>query len=478
VELGVKVEGYRMRDLYRSGEFNEPIDVILRNAEKVRRVYKEVSGSERPAHWLPFQVICEKCGCIGTTEVSDYDGHEVSYMCRADKVVNTKLNLGRGCGYEGKVSPFDGRGKLPWKLEWVAKWVRFPVTIEGAGKGSLDAGRLARCERGVLARDLWNRAAAARAVRIFPRGRCEDVVVERRRRERTRHGKSPAAEGTAFPDDPHEAEFAVNFDVREEGIVKLFNEFDRFHTRTEIEKNATPDEACVHRLSELTPEGGYMNANFQLVSALVQLPHLDPVKEIEKRKGVPLTAIERRHLDQRIASAKIWVENYASEEEKTRLQETLPARAQELTHTQRAFLHNLAAALPSIPWEDDALQSKIFEVARMTPVEQPVAFKAIYRVLLDREAGPKAGNLLAFLEREFVIARFRELAFDKIAFWRESAVTMDTLEKWIVKEGDKIASRDSQLCVEGGATANEMTFTLKDGKRLLKRVVVEGPLIA
>ena len=62
VELGVKVEGYRMRDLYRSGEFNEPIDVILRNAEKVRRVYKEVSGSERPAHWLPFQVICEKCG--------------------------------------------------------------------------------------------------------------------------------------------------------------------------------------------------------------------------------------------------------------------------------------------------------------------------------------------------------------------------------------------------------------------------------
>ena len=37
VELGVKVEGYRMRDLYRSGEFNEPIDTILRGAEKVRR---------------------------------------------------------------------------------------------------------------------------------------------------------------------------------------------------------------------------------------------------------------------------------------------------------------------------------------------------------------------------------------------------------------------------------------------------------
>src|SRR5258708_37046946 len=67
----------------------------------------------------------------------------------------------------------------------------------------------------------------------------------------------------------------VNFDVKEEGIVKLFNEFDRFHSRAVIEKNATADEACVYRLSELTPEAPYFNANFQLRAALVQMPHLD-----------------------------------------------------------------------------------------------------------------------------------------------------------------------------------------------------------
>ena len=127
-----------MRDIYRAGQFNEAIDTILRNSDKVRRVYKEVSNSDRPAHWYPFQVICEKCGAIATTEVYDYDGKEVSYRCLPTKVVNTKLNLGRGCGHEGKVSPFDGRGKLPWKLEWVAKWVAFPVTIEGAGKDHRD----------------------------------------------------------------------------------------------------------------------------------------------------------------------------------------------------------------------------------------------------------------------------------------------------------------------------------------------------
>ncbi len=478
VELGVKVEGYRMRDLYRSGEFNEPIDVILRNAEKVRHVYKEISGADRPAYWLPFQVICEKCGCIGTTEVSDYDGREVSYMCRVDKVVNTKLNLGRGCGYEGKVSPSDGRGKLPWKLEWVAKWVKFPVTIEGAGKDHSTRGG---------SRDVSE--ACLRAIYgIEPPLRVpyEFFLVGGAKMSSSR-GVGASARDMANLLPPEVLRFLmirtkpnspVNFDVREEGIVKLFNEFDRFHMRAAIEGNATPDEACVHRLSELTPEGGYLNANFQFISALVQMPHLDPVQEIEKRKGAPLTAIERRHLDQRIASAKIWVENYASEEEKTRLQETLPARAQELTQTQRAFLQNLAAALSETAWEDNALQAKVFEVARMTPIEQPIAFKAIYRVLLDREAGPKAGNLLAFLDRDFVIARFRELECDKVAFWRESAVTMDALEKWIAKESEKIESRASQLQIENGVTANEFTVTMKDGKRMLKRVIVEGSLIA
>src|SRR4030095_14298611 len=49
-KLGVEVDPYWMRDIYRSGQFNEPIDRILRNADAVRRVYKEVSGSERPVH--------------------------------------------------------------------------------------------------------------------------------------------------------------------------------------------------------------------------------------------------------------------------------------------------------------------------------------------------------------------------------------------------------------------------------------------
>src|SRR6478609_813822 len=422
-ELGVKVDRYRMRDIYRSGQFNEAIDTILRNSDKVRVVYKEVSNSIRPDHWYPFQVICESCGRIATTEVHDYDGTLVSYRCLTSKVVNTKENLGRGCGHEGKMSPFAGRGKLPWKLEWVAKWVQFPVTIEGAGKdhstkgGSRDVSEA--CLRAIYGKEPplkvpyefflvgGAKMSSSRGIGASARDMADLLPPEVLRFLMIR----------TKPNSP------VNFEANEEGIVKLFNEFDRYHVRVNREKKATPDEAAVYRLAELHPEGDYFSPNFQLISALVQMPHLDVEKEITKRVGRALSETEHRHLAQRIRSAQVWVERYAAESEKTHLQETLPARAQELTATQRAFLHQLATELPATAWTEDALQAKVFEVARLTPLDQPLAFKAIYRVLLDREAGPKAGNLLAFLDPAFVVRRFQELPVTRAEFWRDSAIT-------------------------------------------------------
>ena len=468
-ELGVTVEKYRMRDVYKSGQFNKAIDTILQNAATVRRVYKEVSNSDRPETWYPFQTVCENCGRIGTTEVFAYDGHEVSYRCRPDMV-----KWARGCGHEGRVSPFDGRGKLPWKLEWVAKWISFPVTIEGAGKdhstkgGSRDVS--AACLRAIFGKEP-------------PLNVPYEFFLVGGAKMSSSRGVGASAREIANLLPPEVLRFLmirtkplspVNFDVKEEGITKLFNEFDRFQTRAVHEKNATPDEACVYRLSELTPEGDYFNANFQVVTALVQMPHLDVVEEITKRKGSPLTEIERRHLDQRIASAKLWVEQYASEEEKTRLQETLPARAQELSAAQRAFLHRMAEVLPQTPWLDDSLQAKVFEVARLTPIDQPVAFKAIYRVLLDREQGPKAGNLLAFLEPNFVISRFRELPYDTLEFWRQTATSEEDLAKWQEQQREKIAGMTWTSAMEGSVASFDLTFTLKDGKRQVKRVLLEG----
>ncbi|MBI4360514.1 lysine--tRNA ligase, partial [Candidatus Micrarchaeota archaeon] len=65
--------------LYRAGKVNDLIRVALEKAEVFNEINERVSGAKKPSGWLPINVVCEKCGKIGTTQVSDFDGETVAY---------------------------------------------------------------------------------------------------------------------------------------------------------------------------------------------------------------------------------------------------------------------------------------------------------------------------------------------------------------------------------------------------------------
>lgn len=483
-ELGIRPEFYRMRDIYRSGKFNEAIDTILRKADVVRKIYKEISGSERPDTWHPFQVICPSCGRIATTEVTAYDGNEVTYTCLAESRVMYRPVLPNGemseqkapipgCGHSGKMSPLNGNGKLPWKLEWCAKWKTFPVTIEGAGRdhstkgGSRDVA--AACLKAIFGQEPplncpydfflvgGAKMSSSKGIGVTSRDMADFLPPEVLRFLMIR-----------TPPRQH-----VNFEPSEVHIIKAFNEFDRAKQRYFHGENLKPDEKRVYELSEVSPEPDYWSADFQLVTALIQLPHLDAVKELEKRKGSPFTELERKHLDGRIRAAKYWLEHYATEEEKTRLQETLPDRAGGLSAAQRGFLHILAGELRGATWQDEVLQMTVFNSARFTPIDQPSAFKAIYRVLLDRESGPKAGNLLSFLDRDLVIKRFTEVPYSEREFLQSTGLSVEMFEQYVSLERAKIvsiAAKYGPIVDDPGNSVVEFRMVMTDGKTHIRRV--------
>src|SRR4030043_2028727 len=128
--LGFEGEYLSSWEMYHQGKFDEVIRIALDNSEKIQEIYRKVSGSrKKEAGWLPFQVICEKCQKLGTTRVYKWDGEKVSYKCEPEMVTWAK-----GCGFMGKISPFGGSGKFPWKVDWAAHWKGLGITIEGAGK--------------------------------------------------------------------------------------------------------------------------------------------------------------------------------------------------------------------------------------------------------------------------------------------------------------------------------------------------------
>ncbi|MFM6218671.1 MAG: lysine--tRNA ligase, partial [Dolichospermum sp.] len=60
-------------------------------------------------------------------------------------------------------------------------------------------------------------------------------------------------------------------------------------------------------------------------------------------------------------------------------------------------------------WEAEELQTIIFSTTKELGVQQPMAFKALYLSFLNKEKGPKAGGLLSYLEKSFVLSRLQDV---------------------------------------------------------------------
>ncbi|RLE79536.1 MAG: lysine--tRNA ligase, partial [Thermoprotei archaeon] len=107
-KLGLKPILKSGASMYRDGTYLPFIRKALEAAGEVRRIFAEVSGARKPAEWLPYMPICERCGRVSTTLAYAYEGDRVAYRCVLD------VGYARGCGHEGEADIKEGRGKLQW----------------------------------------------------------------------------------------------------------------------------------------------------------------------------------------------------------------------------------------------------------------------------------------------------------------------------------------------------------------------------
>ncbi|WP_159783276.1 lysine--tRNA ligase [Sodalinema gerasimenkoae] len=412
-ELGVRPEIYYLRDLYRQGRLNSYIDTFLQKAHLVREAYKQVSGAERAENWYPFHPICENCGKIATTVVSDYNGKEVFYTCKPDAMSYVK-----GCGHSGWVSPFDGNGKLPWKVEWVAKWDLLGVTIELAGKDHSQKGG-SRDVANAIYRKVFDKRPPFHSPYEF-------ILVGGTKMSSSK-GVGASAREVANLLPPELLRFlmlrtqpktAINFSPNYETITRLLRDYD-----TAIEKygRLSPEEQqgdlskdlLALLYSQLDDQiQPYHPFDFSTLISLLQVPHLDIEAEVHKRSDQPLTEWDQQVVRQRIEVAQKWLDDYADPEEKLILYiDEIPESVAALDESQLQYLGELATRLEGLTeWDGETLQTEIFTTTKLLELPPKLAFPAVYHSFLGKERGPKAGNLLSYLERPFVVQRLRDVA--------------------------------------------------------------------
>ncbi|MEK7613225.1 MAG: lysine--tRNA ligase [Patescibacteria group bacterium] len=387
-------------DWYFSGKMDGVICEALEGAETIRRIYKEVSGGERQDQWLPLLTKCPRCSKIATTEAEAFDGETVKLHCRVDKVEYT-----RGCGFEGRISPFGGNAKLPWKVEWAAKWKVRNVMVEGGGKDHGTRGG---------AHEVADRISREVFMYDTPYFFAHEFFLVGGKKISSSKGLGSTARAVfeLLPQKMFRLSLLGkdinqqrNFDPEGDSIPILYDQYDKL---AENYWAGTKDDYA--RLFEVIhlfePEGSSESERparqipstsvlprFSQVAFVVQMPHMDLAQEF--------SGADPHELEERAAYAKKWLEAYAPEKYVFKLQDTLPEAANNLTDAQKSAVKALADFIESqsnMP-SGEALHTKLHELKE---------FKAIYLLFLGKESGPKAGWFLSVLPRDFVLRRLHE----------------------------------------------------------------------
>ena len=415
--LGINPDRYYwMSELYAAGEMDRYIRVALERADAVREIYLRVSHVERPDGWLPVHVICPACGRVGTTLARDWDGETVAWDCRPDLVT-----WATGCGSTGRLAPFGGAVKLPWNVEWAAQWSHFGVTIEPCGKDLATAGG-SRDRSDAVAREVFEREPPLNVPYEFLN------IGGRKMSSSKARGASAHEMAEVVPPEQLRLLFvrprpnhALEFDpVGTDAIPRIFDEFDRIAAASagrDVKGELPPEHdrvfaaALLDPVADVAAEGALYRPPFAHLALLLQVPGVDIAERLAAEKGSPLTERERELLDERSAAARAWLDTYAPERARLEVnRDRLPEAAAALDVSQRSALAALAGALPTAAWDGEAVQSAIFDAARAAELPAGRIFAALYLAFLGQPNGPRAGWLLAGLERDFVIERLREAA--------------------------------------------------------------------
>ncbi len=402
--LGVGATFLSSWDMYHEGKFNDAIRTALDRAEIILDVYQKVSGSKkREKGWLPLQVVCEKCGKLGTTRVHNWDGKTVAYTCEPDMVIWAK-----GCGHSGRISPFDGNGKLPWKVDWPAHWEVIGVTIEGAGKDHSSAGGSRDIAR-ELCKDVFEYPE--------PYNLPYEFFLFGGKKMSSSKGLGLKARDLTGLLPPSVARFlftrtdyrqSIEFDpAGTMAIADLFDEYDRCWQSYIDGSDENLSRAFeLAQINKLPPKKPTFLPRFRDVANYMQLNRHLP-KTLSQLKGQPLTSHELDIVKERERYAKIWLETYAPSEYRMQMRDSLPQEAKDLTKAQREYLAKVIDLVQQEVTEEQ-LQTDLYNLAKNNSLSPKEAFSALYLIFLGKTHGPRAGTFLLQYPKDQIIARLRE----------------------------------------------------------------------
>jgi len=367
-EMEMDIEVLRSHELYERGVYTGVTSEAIENTDELREILQEVTHRKMPEHWSPYLPRAESGKLTGM--------RVLEHLPKQTSVVFADED-----GWQDSADYSRGEGKLGWRVELAARWKALGVTFEPFGKdhtsrgGSTDtADRMSRevfhypvpgryeyewiglkgrgdmsSSRGIvlLPKDL---------LKIMPPGAVRRIIL----------GRDPAR----------------RFDIDLEGGFPRF--MDEYRAET-----GEPYVPFTHLVTVAQTVGEDTDAAAQML-----------------RRGGYEEAVGEGLADD-LYYARNWAAEWAPESMRLGLLD--PAESEQaaasLDDEQREYLREISARLRA-EMDGEAIQEVLYSTAIERGLKPKRAFAAVYRVLLGKTSGPKAGPFIAGLTLDQVSERF------------------------------------------------------------------------
>ncbi len=372
-QFGFDYEFKSATECYASGMFDETLLKILRNYEAVTNVILPTLGEERRATYSPFLPVCEKTGRVLQVPI-------VEQKVEAGTIVYKDED-----GSLIEVPVTGGRCKLQWKCDWAMRWTALGVDYEMSGKDLIDSVRLSSR----ICKILGGRPPEGFTYELFldengekiSKSRGNGLTVE----EWLRYAPDESLQLYMF-NSPRKAK-RLYFDVIPKHVDDYLTFLDKF-AGEEDEKKLENPAWHIHGGAPPAREG---QLSFALLLNLASACNTEDPAVLwgfisrYDAKATPETA---PILDRLAGYAITYYRDFVKPTKKYRFPEG----------AEVAALEDLAATLQGLPADADAaaIQNEVFEVGKRNGFENLRDwFKALYKILLGRDQGPRMGSFIA-----------------------------------------------------------------------------------
>lgn len=386
--LGVDMEVVITSKKYQEGAFTNAIEEALSNIEITKTVLEEVSGRKLDEDWSPIQVVED-----GYLKKRSFVSIDKKAKAIVYKDVDSK---------DQTISYANGLVKLDWRLDWPARWWMFGVNVEPFGRdhatkgGSYDTGK-----------DLVVKVFGGRAPIPVP------YNFINRSGETKKMSKSAGNTVTVtellqvLPPEivrffvlRYAPEKQLFFD-QTDGVIRLIDEYADLLSKKD-------DEQLIEIVSSTLDHNTISNVPFSHLVASYQASLRDTDKTIDvirRTEHADIANEQTQVIKSELSYIGNWLDKWAGEDVKFQLRKDF--EASEFSDQQKKFLQTLAQKITTAPANADGewFHKAIYDLKDEVGMEAGSMFETLYKALIGKTSGPRAGWFLSILPRDWLIKR-------------------------------------------------------------------------